>query len=660
MHGEAGNFLVQILILLGCSSLLITLFNRLRIAPLLSYILVGIIFGPTGLKLVSDPEDLSTLGELGLTFLLFILGLEFSLPRLIALRKTVFQLGGTQVGLCTAAFFIVFTLWGLPWASALIISGGLSLSSTAIVSRELSNLNRLKTRHGEISIGVLLFQDLAAVALLIAVPLLSSNEDINFSTMLLPLAEGIVLLTIFFFTARYLLPVLLREITIQKSDDLLVLSTLVIVLLAATLTSSIGLSMELGAFLVGMMLGETRYRHQLEADVRPFRDLLLGLFFITIGMIVDIDMLKIYWLRILVSGLLLLVFKATIISLVARFTGESWRSALPAGMSLSQGGEFLFALMALATRDGLVPHDVASFLISITIVSMMLTPMIIRYSPLWVDSALLRINRNILIEKDEHQSISEHHASGHVLILGFGRVGQSIARFLKPLGIEYLVLETDDIRISEASIAGEPVFYGDSSRLDILKAAGAEKAKVVVISFDNADIAATILNHLKGLNPDLPVLARTRDDTHLDKLIGLGATEVIPETHEASLTLTSHLLLMLNIPSRQIHTMIDDARHNRYHMLHGFYHGERVGRLDKERNSEILHAVRLTGMAWACNKEVSDLKIPSSAELVEIHRGGDTFIKEQFGSVTLLRGDVLLLQGAMDEIDQAEAYLLRG
>lgn len=663
VHGQAGELFTQILILLATSTALILFFNRLKLAPLLAFLLVGLVFGPTGIGLVTDPEELTAIAELGLTFLLFILGLEFSLPRMFALRHTVFTLGSTQFILCTLVFFLTFTWWGLGWEAALVVSGGLSLSSTAIVSRELSSLGQLRTRHGEIAIGILLFQDLAAVGLLIAVPLLSAQvEEFDLRDILLSLLQSLALLIIFFYTARYVLPRLLREVARQRSDELLVLTALVIVLLAATLTSSVGLSMELGAFLAGMMLGDTRFRHQLEADIRPFRDLLLGLFFITIGMIIDLDMLQQYWVRILFSGLGLLVFKSTIIALISRLYGESWRAAIPAGMALSQGGEFLFALLALATRDSLVPEDVASFLISMTIISMILTPVIIRHGPRLVDHALLRISKSALIDKEEkRQTIREYQKSGHVIILGFGRVGQTIARFLRPLNVEYLVLETDDIRISEASAAGEPVFYGDTTRIDILKAAGAHKCAMVVISFDDADAAAKVLQHIHDLNPNVPVLARTRDDSNLRKLLALGATEVIPETHEASLTLVSHLLLMLNFPTRQIHNMIDGARRDRYRMLRGFYHGERIGFLSKSaKKSEIVHAVRLTGFAWACGKKLKELDLPLNNRIYEIRRNEQVLKPEGLDEFILERGDVVILIGYIDEVDLAEAYLLRG
>ena len=574
MEGEAGDFLYLILVLLGTSTLLITLFNRLRITPLLAFLLVGLVFGPTGLGLVPDAEELAAIGELGLTFLLFILGLEFSVARLYALRRTVFVLGGAQVGICTAVFFLAFYWWGLPWAVALILAGGLSLSSTAIVSAELGRLGRLTARYGEISIGILLFQDLAAVILLIGVDLAARPQaGISLPQVGLALLESALLLAAFFLAGRYLLPRLLMEIIRQKSDELLVLCAVVIVLLASTLTHSIGLSMELGAFLAGMMLGDTRFRHQLEADLRPFRDLLLGLFFITIGMLIDVGMLASYWPRILLAGLALMLFKGAIISLVARLTGESWRDALPAGLALAQGGEFLFALLALATRGGLLSLEVASFLVSMTIVSMLFTPFLVARGPAWSEALLQRFAPPAPAQPGHPglPAAAGEAKRGHVLILGFGRVGQVVARYLRPLDVDYLVLETNHMRIAQAAAAGEPVYYGDAARVDILKAAGAQRAAVVVASFDDPDTTARILQHMAQLNPDTPVLARTRDDAHLERLLGLGAAAVIPETHEASLTLVSHLLLMLKLPTRHVLGLVEQARRERYRMLQDAY-----------------------------------------------------------------------------------------
>ena len=662
MHGETSELLTSLLLLLGTSTALIVLLYRLHIASLLAFLITGALFGPTGLGVIDDPEELAAIAELGLTFLLFILGLEFSLPRLIALRNTVFRLGSMQMLVCSFIFFLVLQLTGLDWQIALILAGGFSLSSTAIVSGELSNLGLLKKRHGEIAIGILLFQDLAAIVLLVAVPLVSSqSEGFSLGGLLFTITEGLVLLAAFFFTSRYSLPHLLREIATQKSDQLLVLAALVIVLLSAMLTSSIGLSMELGAFLAGMMLGDTRFKHQLEADIRPFRDLLLGLFFITIGMLVDLGQLVSFWPYLLLGGLLLMITKAFLITGVVKLLGESWRSAIPAGLTLAQGSEFLFALLALSVRSQLVNQNVASNLITIVIISMVMTPLLIKHSPNLVDSFISRIGNKTLQATNEEIFDREIKKKNHILILGFGRVGQTIARFLRPLNIDYLVLETDDIRIKEASAVDEPIFYGDSSRIDILKAAGAANASIVVVTFDDTDLATKIIENVKNINSTIPVLVRTRDDSHLEDLLSAGAEEVIPETHEASLTMVSHLLLMVEYPDIMVHSIIDKARRDRYRMLKGFYHGERLGFLGKKsQSSAIIHAVNLPKGAFVCGKTIAELLLPMDINILDIHRDNLVISAEQNQDLVLQHGDIVVLRGLVDQLDAGESYLLQG
>ena len=662
MHGETSELLTSLLLLLGTSTALIVLLYRLHIASLLAFLITGALFGPTGLGVIDDPEELAAIAELGLTFLLFILGLEFSLPRLIALRNTVFRLGSMQMLVCSFIFFLVLQLTGLDWQIALILAGGFSLSSTAIVPGELSNLGLLKKRHGEIAIGILLFQDLAAIVLLVAVPLVSSqSEGFSLGGLLFTITEGLVLLAVFFFTSRYLLPHLLREIATQKSDQLLVLAALVIVLLSAMLTSSIGLSMELGAFLAGMMLGDTRFKHQLEADIRPFRDLLLGLFFITIGMLVDLGQLVSFWPYLLLGGLLLMITKAFLITGVVKLLGESWRSAIPAGLTLAQGSEFLFALLALSVRSQLVNQNVASNLITIVIISMVMTPLLIKHSPNLVDSFISRIGNKTLQATNEEIFDREIKKKNHILILGFGRVGQTIARFLRPLNIDYLVLETDDIRIKEASAVDEPIFYGDSSRIDILKAAGAANASIVVVTFDDTDLATKIIENVKNINSTIPVLIRTRDDSHLEDLLSAGAEEVIPETHEASLTMVSHLLLMVEYPDIMVHSIIDKARRDRYRMLKGFYHGERLGFLGKKsQSSAIIHAVNLPKGAFVCGKTIAELLLPMDINILDIHRDNLVISAEQNQDLVLQHGDIVVLRGLVDQLDAGESYLLQG
>jgi CPA2 family monovalent cation:H+ antiporter-2 len=656
----------DLLLLLGVAIALITLFHRLHIAPLLAFIVTGTLFGPSGLGLVDDPEELSSVATLGLSFLLFLLGLEFSLPRLIALRHTVFRLGLAQVGICSAVFAAAFWLWGLPLTPSLLLAGGLALSSTAIVSRELTRLGQLGTRHGEIAIGILLFQDLVAVGLLIAVPLVSGQQEaIDPTALLLALLKTLALLLAFFLLARYLLPRILKEVARHKSDELLVLTALVIVLLCGTLTSLIGLSMELGAFLAGMMLGESSFRHQLEADIRPFRDLLLGLFFISIGMLIDVQLLAEYWFRVLAFGITFLLFKASIIALVTRVMGESWHTALPAGMTLSQGGEFLFALLALASAAGLVPADVVAFLISMTIVSMLFTPLLILHGPRLVDAFLLRLSKAGLVAGFSLQEVPQQTKMNHVVIMGYGRVGQAVASFFRPLGIDYVVLESDSIRVAERAAHDELVYYGDATRRDLLKAVSVETASLVIISFDNVVDSRKILELIRELNPAIPVLIRTRDDSNLDTLLALGATEVIPETHEASLTLVAQALLMLEIPSSQVEELIGAARRNRYRALQSFYQGDEINRFERagdadSRGTDVLHAVVLTGSAWACKKALKDLRLPAPLRIPKLHRQQMLFEGAALAELVLQHGDIVILQGPREGIAAGQAYLLRG
>ncbi|GAB1255902.1 monovalent cation:proton antiporter family protein [Aurantivibrio plasticivorans] len=665
MHGEEGHIFQPILILLANAAVLSTIFHRLHIPGLLAYLLVGLALGPTGFAVVTNVEDLRAIAELGLVFLLFVLGLEFSLPKLMAMRNTVFRLGSAQVIICTLAFFVAFYWWGMQWSLALLVSGGLALSSTAIVSRELLQLGQLHRRHGQMAIGVLLFQDLVAVGLLISVPLMAgSSQQADGYKLVLEVAKSGGILVLFFLFGRYVLPRILAEVARTRSDELLVFSALVIVLLAGVTTEAVGLSMELGAFLAGMMLGETRFKHQLEVDVRPFRDVLLALFFITIGMLIDIGMLTEYWFRIIVSGVALLAFKALIITLVAKALGESLRPSMQAGLSLAQGGEFLFALLALATREKLIPDDVASFLLSVTIVSMALTPVVIRYSDFIVDKidALLgRFSGKQVLGDESNLPGAEAipAKTGHVVILGFGRVGQTIARFLKQLDIPYVALDTDMVRISEAVAAEEPAYYGDSTRSDILKIAGIESAALLIISFDDSAQAKDILRRVKEINETLPVFVRTRDDSQLEGLLAEGAKEVIPETLEASLTLVSHVLLMLNVPNSKIDEVINKARSNRYKLLHGFYQGEQY-RLEDDVSREILHATALTDNAWSCGKRLDELTVPcEGSPLVEVHRAGHIIPADTFAD-QLKPGDIVMILGDINTVTACEDYLLGG
>ncbi|GID05860.1 MULTISPECIES: monovalent cation:proton antiporter-2 (CPA2) family protein [Pseudomonas] len=561
----------NLLIILASSLVVIALFQRLRLPPVLGYLCVGLMIGPTAFNWVNENEDLPDLAELGVVFLLFSLGLEFSLSKMLALRQVVFGLGSLQVlgsGILLGALLMLF---GMPITPALLLGAGLALSSTAIVSKELSSLGEIFSRHGQNAIAVLLFQDVIAVLLLTLVPVFAGSSDQAWYWALpLTLAKTLVLFVGLLLVSRWFLPRLFHEVAAARSAELFVLLALVIVLLTAWLTHLLGLSPALGAFLAGMLLGESHYRHQIEADIRPFRDILLGVFFVSIGMLIDLRLFASHGLLILGLTLGLLLIKGTVVALLVKWRGSDGETAWRSGLALAQGGEFCFALMAQMQQNKLMPADLGGLLLAATFCSMLVTPVLLRAAP----RIAMRLHRkpNKAAELEEISALNAG-LHNHVVICGYGRVGQSIGRFLRHVQQPYIALDTDPVRVQEAVVNESSVHYGDSRRGELLIAIGLERARLLVVAVDKTDIALLILKEARRFNPTVPILVRTRDDSQLAELKAAGASEVVPELLESSLMLASHALIMLGIPGQQVQDRVDQVRHDRYRLLHDFYPG---------------------------------------------------------------------------------------
>jgi CPA2 family monovalent cation:H+ antiporter-2 len=566
----------NLLIILASSLVVIALFRRLRLPPVLGYLCVGLAVGPTALDWVNDSEELPDLAELGVVFLLFSLGLEFSLAKMIELRRVVFGLGSLQV-LCSGILLgSLLLLFGAPPVAAMLLGAGLALSSTAIVSKELTSLGEIFSSHGQNAIGVLLFQDVVAVLLLTLVPVFAgSSEQPWYWALPLTLGKTLVLFGGLLLASRLLLPRLFHEVAESRSAELFVLLALVIVLLTAWLTHLLGLSPALGAFLAGMLLGESHYRHQIEADIRPFRDILLGLFFVSIGMLIDLQLFVEDGLLILGLTLGLMLIKGCVVAVLVKWQGDDGETSWRSGLALAQGGEFCFALMALMQQNRLMPADISGLLLAATFCSMLLTPLLLRAAP--HIAARLHRKPNEEAQLDQISALNAD-LSGHVVICGYGRVGQSIGRFLRRERQAFVALDDDPVIIQEASVGESCVHYGDSRRGDLLAAVGLSRAKLLVIAVDKTDIAISVLKEARRLNPQVPILVRTRDDSQLAELQAAGASEVVPELLESSLMLASHALIMLGLPNQQVQQHVDQVRHDRYRLLHGFYPGNQ----DKE------------------------------------------------------------------------------
>ncbi|MFM4770610.1 cation:proton antiporter domain-containing protein [Aeromonas caviae] len=646
----------DVLILLIFAVVLVAIFRRLGQPVILAYLFAGMLLGPHGVAIVTGQAMMQTIGELGIVFLMFSLGLEFSLPRLLAMRKLVLGVGSLQVLLTSLLFFGLGWWWGLSLAQALVVSGTLALSSTAVVIKQLGELKQLHTRRAQLGVSVLLFQDLAVVPLLVMIPILAQPE-VQGSALLAEVAwaslKGLFALSVLLAVGKWLLPMLFFEVARARSDELFVLSALLVALLAASLTQWMGLSMALGAFLAGMMLGESHYRHQIEVDIKPFRDVLMGLFFITIGMTMDWALVAGAWWQVLACVTGLILCKSLLILLAGRLMGERKRDAMAAGIMLSQVGEFGFVLLALASHHGLLDHQLVSLLIGIGVISIALTPwLVLRALGLahsLTDSALLS-------RAEVAQSgLSKHQ---HVIIAGFGRTGQTCARFLKLEEIPFLALDLDPERVSEAKLAGEQVAFGDASRRDILLAAGLLRARLVIITFDDQKRVDAMLTLIRELAGEIKVLVRTRDDSFLEHYKQAGAFEVIPESQEGALMLVSHLLLNCDIPIGRVIRRMEHERSSQYRFLHGFYWGGKsAGNLETDQLLERLHPVLLHDQAWAVGHRVRDLAL-GEVRIKAIHRGECSLDPRR--ELVLAAGDTLVLFGTAVAMEQAEQRLLEG
>ncbi len=656
-----SSTLTQLLVLLAFSLLVVTGFRRLDLPPILGYLAVGMLLGPYALNLVANDETTRVLAEFGVVFLVFTLGLEFSLPRMLAMRWEVLGLGGAQVILTTT--LIAVAMWALqtPPLVAVVMGGALAMSSTAIVVRQLADQSELNRTHSRLAVGILLFQDLAFVPFLALESALGSTQAFDGSAIAGAVARAAVALLIVLAGGRWLLRPLFHEIGRARSTELFTLAVLFVALASAWATQSVGLSMALGAFLAGMLLAETEYRHQIEVVIRPFRDILLGLFFISIGTLLDLRLLYMQSWMVLLLVLLLQIGKAAIVTMLAQQIARDWRKAVRTGLVIAQGGEFGFALLILMINDRLASAVVVQPLLAATVVSMALSPLLIRHSGRIAEWIVHRPSTEVVDMAREVGRQWDVTRRDHVIVCGFGRVGQNVARVLEKQGFEYVALDMDPRRVRQAREAGDPVVYGDGAHTEILEAVGLKHCSVLVISFAEPDIALGILKAVRVLRPDVPVLVRTQDDTKLDELQKAGATEVVPETLEASLMLVSHLLLLLHVPVSRVVKTVGDIRNDRYAMLRRIFRREDARPLDETHSlREQLQSVILPRGARSIGRTIGQLEIERrGCTITALRRDG--IVGPQPSADTLLReGDVVVLYGTPEALERGESLLLMG
>ena len=649
----------SLLLLLAVAVILVWLFRRVKLPAILAYLVAGIIAGPDVMGWIADPDDYHLVAELGIVLLLFSLGLEFSLPKMIAMRRWVFGLGAAQVLGSLLIFLLIGFIWLDEWAASLAIAGALAVSSTAVVIKQLKESAQTSTRRGQMSVAILLFQDIAVVPLLIIIPLLASDNGNIGYTLLLALAKGAAVIAVLMTIGKWVLPYLFKEIAKQRTDELFVLATLLVALVAGGMTHVFGLSMALGAFLAGMMLGESQYKHQLEADIRPFRDILMGLFFTTIGMQLQLYgfVQNFHW--ILLALIVMAVIKIALISSVARFMGERDEDAWGSGISLFQMGEFGFVIVALASSHGLLSKEIVTSMIGIGVLSMAITPIVIHRLKSLVN--LVVRQPDPLVDIEQQRTSGSEGLENQVLICGFGRVGQTMSRFLDAEGITHIAVDNDPMRVQEAVAGGARVYFGDSARKDILRAVGAESVDLIIISFADDLRALEVLKELRQLNPDAYIIVRSRDDIRLTQLQEAGASQVVPDTLEASLMLISHVLSRSGIPIRRILARLDKERRNHYGEMHGFFQGDETEITPELADKlEFLRALTLPEGAWATGKRIDELDWGKHQVQLKALRRDDEEIPEPDNDTELQPQDVVLLVGKPRYVEAAERWLLEG
>jgi monovalent cation:H+ antiporter-2, CPA2 family len=656
--------LIHIVLLLAIAVAIVALSRRLHFPPILGYIIVGIIVGPNGFGWIDKEENIELLAEFGIVFLLFAIGLEFSLAQMISMRRQVFGLGTVQVVTTALLVYLVGYLSGLDTNTNIVISSAFALSSTAIVIKQLTEQSEIHSRHGRSALGVLIFQDIIAIPLLILIPALAlSGVGDNTLGMTLGFAflKGVVVVVTMHLIGKYLLRPLFHEVASAKSQELFTLTVLTVALGAAAFTEQMGLSMTLGAFLAGMMLSETEYRHQIESDIRPFQDILLGLFFVTVGMLISLEVLQQHFGLIIAITLGIMLLKGAVLYMVARLFKKEGGVALRIALSLSQVGEFGLVLMTLAFTYKLLPTEVGNILLTAAVLSMSMAPFLLKFNgricKTWHKDSYSANHHEI----ERAIMDNSQHLDQHVILCGFGRVGQTVSRFLSKSNKPFIALDMDIRRVHEAHVAGESVYYGDAAKQTILQAAHLNKAQIVIITFSDFHASIKILKNIRRMDKHIPILVRTPDDAHVDELLEAGANEVIPDTFESSIMLASHLMLMIGEPPKKVFREVRDIRKNRYSLLENFYPGEDDKPMEQHQVMKgVIHAIILSADDFATGKAIGELAFDQFDIQVQAIKRGSIRGNNPSDETRLRIEDHLVLSGTPENMERVELYLTTG
>lgn len=567
--------LQEVVIILGLSVIVIFVFQKLKIPTILGFLLTGAVAGPYGLKLINASHEVEVLSEIGVIMLLFIIGLEFSLKTLVAIGNIILIGGAVQVGGTILLTWGSMQFFGFSSMEALFLGFLLSLSSTAIVLKALQERNEVSTPHGKIALAVLIFQDIVVVPMMLLTPILAGQSGNIWEALLgLVLKAGLVIVAVFI-SARYLVPRALYEIAKTRSQELFILSIVVICFAVAWVTSTIGLSLALGAFMAGLIISESDYSYQATGIIIPFREIFSSFFFVSIGMLLDLHFLWQHLWLILLLTLLVALGKFLVAGLAALVLKYPIRTVLLTGITLFQVGEFAFILSDTGLEYGLFQEDAYQYFLSISILTMGATPFLVNASP-WITRKLVKtpipvsiatFNKRLFNAQEENREDFLKDLKDHIIIIGFGITGRNVAKAARFAGIPYVILETNAATVRQEQAKGEPIYFGDATNHFVLEHVKVWSARVAIVAISDPGGTRSVVMNIRSICPTVYIIIRTRYVRDVDELLRLGANEIVPEEFESSVEIFTRLLHCYLVPQDEIEEFVRDIRADSYQML---------------------------------------------------------------------------------------------
>ncbi|MFO7732346.1 MAG: cation:proton antiporter [Candidatus Aminicenantes bacterium] len=653
--------LKELVILLAFSVLVIYASHKVKLPPVVGFLLTGVLIGPGGFAIVKNTETIDVLAEIGVIMLLFMIGLEFTLESLKRIQRNFWIGGGLQVILTAAASVLVLVAIGSPFKDAVFYGFLISLSSTAVVLKIFSDRGESAAPQGQVALGILLFQDMAIVPMIALVPVLASVQAVSTTAVLGRFLLSAAAIAAVFVAARFLMPRVLHLVVRTRIREIFLITSLFVCLGMAWLTSSFGLSLALGAFLAGIIISESVYSHQVVSEILPFKDVFNSLFFISIGMLLDTAV--VWESRFVVAALVLsiLLLKSAIVILTVRVLGYTSRIAVVSGLALAQIGEFSFVLAGVGRANGLLPGDVFQVFLASSIMTILATPFLIQIGPRLAERSD-KASRGSP-KKEVPEGPADGQREGHVIIAGYGLNGRNLAKVLKEAGIGYVILELNPETVRQAAAEGEPIIFGDVSSRTILREAGVRKARVMVFAISDPQTARRGVRAAKDMNRDLFVIVRARYASEVDGLIALGADDVVPEEFETSIEIFTRVMDKFHIPPNIINAQVKVLRSECYGLLRGTCQAfrpaaEKITDLLSAGTAETFYVGKGT---WPAGKTLKDigLREVTGATVLAVVRGEESFTSPG-GEFMVEAGDTLILVANHRDMDGAFNYLKSG